>query len=123
MLLFVVNLGHDEVKIIKGHTLAYLTPIQYDNFSEVEEINQESKIADISAAHVGTKAEIFPANPSDSKMIFPGDDTPIRKVLLQDAIILVETQEKWNSQIHTFEDMSLSSNDIGYTKLIEMGRN
>ena len=54
-------------------------------------------------------------------MIFPGDHTPIRKVLLQDAKILSETQEKLNGLIHAFKDiMSSSSNDIGYTKLIEM---
>ena len=40
----------EKEKIIKGHTLEYLTPTQYDNFSDVEETNQESKIANISAA-------------------------------------------------------------------------
>ena len=54
-------------------------------------------------------------------MIFPGDHTPVRKVLLEDAEILVKTQEKLNGLIYAFEDiMSSSSNDIGCTKLIEM---
>ena len=54
-------------------------------------------------------------------MIFQGGHTPVRKVLLQDGKILVEMQEKLNSLIHTFEDiMSSSSNDIHYTKLIEI---
>ena len=48
MCIFVVNLGHDEVKIMKGHTLVHLTPDQYDSFSDTEERNQESKIANIS---------------------------------------------------------------------------
>ena len=31
-LLFIVNLAHEEVKIVKGWTLAYLIPAQNDNF-------------------------------------------------------------------------------------------
>ena len=79
MLLFMVNVGDDEGKIIQGCTLVYLTPAQYDNFSDVEEKNQESEIANISAATSGTKAEILPAIPSNSKMIFPGEHTTVRK--------------------------------------------
>ena len=81
MLLFIVNLGHEEVKIIKGHTLAYLAP--------AEETNKESETTNISAAPSETKVELLPAIPSNSKMIFPDDHTPVRKVLLQDAKILV----------------------------------
>ena len=36
MLLFMVNIGHEEMKIIKGCTLAYLTPAQYENFQILE---------------------------------------------------------------------------------------
>ena len=78
MLLFIVNLGHDEVKIIKCHTLAYFTSAQYDNYSDVKETNQESEIVNISATPSETKAEIFPVIPSDSKIIFPGDHTTVR---------------------------------------------
>ena len=54
-------------------------------------------------------------------MIFPSDHIPVGNVLIQDAKILVEMQEKLNSMIHVFEDiMSSSLNDKGYTKLIEM---
>ena len=68
-----------------------------------------------------TKDEILPAIPPDYKMIFPCDHIPVRKVLLKDAKISVETQEKLNGLIHALEDiMSSSSNDIGYTKLIDM---
>ena len=47
MLLFVVNVGHEEVKIIKDHTLAYLTPAKCNNLSETRENHQESVIANI----------------------------------------------------------------------------
>ena len=47
--------------------------------------------------------------------------TPVRKVLIQDAKISVEMQEKLQSLIHTSEDnMSSLLNENGYTKLIEM---
>ena len=42
MLRLVVNIGHDEVQIIKGHTMAYLTPAQYEKFSDVEEKNERA---------------------------------------------------------------------------------
>ena len=48
MLLFVVNVGHEEVKIIKGHTLAFLSLAQYDSLPDTEENNEESEIANIS---------------------------------------------------------------------------
>ena len=96
-----------------------LTPAQYDNFSDVEEQNQESEIGNISAAPSETRAELLPAIPSDSKMISPGNHTPVRKVLLQDAKIFEETQEKLNVLIHAFEFiMSSLSTDISYTELI-----
>ena len=122
MLLFVVSLDHcEEVKIIKGHILAYLTPAQYENFSDVEETNQGCEIACISVATFGTKVEILQGIPLNNKIIFPGDHTSDRKVLFQDVKISVETQEKLNSLIPAFEDiMSSLSNDISYTKLIEM---
>ena len=51
-------------------------------------------------------------------MIFPGDHTPIRKVVLQDAKISADTQEKLTCLLYTFEDvMCPSSNDIDYMKL------
>ena len=47
--------------------------------------------------------------------------TPVIKVLLQDVKTSVETQEKLNGVTHAFESiMSSSSNDEGYTKLIQM---
>ena len=39
LLLLIVNLGHGEVKISKGCTLAYLTPAKYENLSDVQENN------------------------------------------------------------------------------------
>ena len=64
---------------------------------------------------------MLPAIPQDSKIIFTGDHMPVRKALFKDAKISVETHEKWNCLIHAFECiMSASSNDICYTKLIEM---
>ena len=59
MIFFLISLRHEEVKIIEGCTLAYLTPAQYDNFSDVVETNQESEIAKISTATSETKVEIF----------------------------------------------------------------
>ena len=61
----------------------------------------------------------YQAIPSNSEMIFPGDHTPVRKVLLQySKILLEEPQEKLNGIIHAVEDIiSSSSNDIGYTKV------
>ena len=54
-------------------------------------------------------------------MIFPGDHTPLRKLVLQDAKFSADIQEKINSLLHTFEDIIyLSSNDIHYTNQIEM---
>ena len=101
--------------------MTYLTPAQCDHLSDAEEENQESEIANISTTISERKAEILPAKPIGRKMLFPGDDTPVRKVLLQDAKISVETQEKLNGLMHDFEkNISSSSNDIGYTKLIEM---
>ena len=56
-------------------------------------------------------------------MIFPGDHTSVRKVLLQDTKISEEIQEKLNGLMHAFEDiMSSSWNGIGYTNLIEMDK-
>ena len=55
MLFFIVHLSHDEVKIIKFHTLEYLTPAQYDNTSDHDKTNQESEIANISATNSGTR--------------------------------------------------------------------
>ena len=68
-----------------------------------------------------TNGEIIPTVPSAGAMIFPVDHTPGRKVLLQDATTSADTQENLNNLIHAFEDiMSLPSNDIDYTKLIEV---
>ena len=54
-------------------------------------------------------------------MIFPGDHIPVRKVLLQGKKITVEIKEKLNGLIYAFENiMSSSSNDIGYTELMEL---
>ena len=96
-----------KVKIIKGCTLAYLTTAHADS----KETNQESKIMHISAATSEAKVEILPA--ISFQVI-----TPVRKVLLQDAKILVETQEKLKCLVHAFEDiMTSSSSDIDYTKM------
>ena len=87
MLLFIVNLGHEEVKIIKDCTLAYLIPAKYDNYSDIEETNQRSEIVNISAETSGTKVVILPVILSNSNMIYLGDHMPVRKVLLQAAKI------------------------------------
>ena len=69
MLLFIIKTGHEEVKIIKGQALAYLTLLN-DNLSDATE-NQERITPSISAATSDTKAEILPTIPTNSKMIFP----------------------------------------------------
>ena len=61
--------GHGEVKIIKGGTLAYLTPAQYYNLLDAEENNQGKEIANISAETSEIRAKILPAIPTSSKMI------------------------------------------------------
>ena len=64
---------------------------------------------------------MLPAIPIISKMIFPGDHTPVRKCILQDATISKNTQEKVRCLLVKFEDsLSSSSSNIYYTKLIEM---
>ena len=70
----------------------------------------------------GTKAEILPAIPSNRNMIFPGDHTCQKSLASRYKHISRNTREiKLNGLIHTFENfLSSSSNDIGYTKLIEM---
>ena len=72
-----VNVGHEEVIIIKGHTLAYLTPVQYDNLSVFRENDHESVVANISAVK-DPKVEILPDNSICNKMIFPGNASPLR---------------------------------------------
>ena len=116
MLLFIVNVG-DEMKISKGHTLAYLTPAKYDSFSETEENNNKRVVTNISFVTTSeTNVEILPAIPANSKMIFPGDHIPLRKVVLQDIIISADTQTKLKYLLHKSEDIiSSSSNDMGYT--------
>ena len=54
-------------------------------FSDVEETNEETKIVNNFAASSETKVEILPAKPLNSNMIIPFDNSPVRKVLLQDA--------------------------------------
>ena len=68
MLPFIINIGHEEVKIIKSCTLAYLSPAQNDNISDAEN-NQENVIANISAATSETKIEILPAIPASYKKL------------------------------------------------------
>ena len=68
-----------------------------------------------------TKVEILPAIPARGKTIFPGDHTPLRKVLLQDAKVSADMQEKLNGVIHALKNIVSSSlNDICYIRLIEM---
>ena len=121
MLLFIINVNHKEMKIIEAPTMAYLTSTQHDNLSETGENNKESVIVNVYAAASEPNVEMLPLIPTTSKMIFPGDHIPLRKVLLQDMKISADRQEKLNSLIHTFENiMSSSSYDTGYTKLIEI---
>ena len=79
ILLFIVNVGNEEVNAIKDCPLAYLTLGQYDNLSEARENDQESVIPNILTAVSETNVEILPAISSSSEMIFPGDLTPLRK--------------------------------------------
>ena len=65
--------------------------------------------------------KMVPVIPACSKIIFPGDHTPVWKVISQDAKILKDMQEKLKCLLNTFEDiMSSSSCYISHTKLIEM---
>ena len=52
-------------------------------------------------------------------MIFPGDHTPVRS-LASRCKNISRNSRKLNSLTHVFENKFSSSNDIGYTKLIEM---
>ena len=72
-------------KVIKSHSLVYLTPAQYDSYSAMRETNSERIIASILTSMSGTDIEILPVIPANSKMIFLWDYTPLRKVVLQDA--------------------------------------
>ena len=101
MLLFIMNVGHEQVKIIKCCTVVYLTLAPNDNFSKPTDSNQESVIANILAALDSTY----------SKMSFPCHHATLRKVLLQDAKILTGIQEKVNCLIRTFENIMSSSLD------------
>ena len=57
----------------------------------------------------------------DSKLIFPGDNLHVQRVILQDAEIWKFTRETSNHLLDDYNDnISSSSNDIGHTKLIEM---
>ena len=67
------------MKIIKKLHFSIFTTAQYDNLSESEELVQERKRANISASTSESKVKILPAIPSDSKIMFPGDHTPIGK--------------------------------------------
>ena len=67
-----------------------------------------------------TTVKVLPSTPIGSKTIFPVDHTLIRKVILQDAKISKVTQEELKFLLDNFEDIMLSSSDIGYTKLIEV---
>ena len=85
MLPCVIHVGHEAVKIIKGHTLAYLTPGQYYNLRLQNNLENDNS-ANISAASEPS-AEILLAFTTSCKAIFPGNHTPLRKVLLKDAKI------------------------------------
>ena len=84
-------MGYDDIKISKGHTLPYLTPAQYNCYSETGETNSERGITTILATMSGTDIEILLAIQDTNKMIFPGDKTALRKVVLQDAKISGDT--------------------------------
>ena len=64
--------------------------------------------------------EKLPAIPTNNEIIFLGDHTPRRKVVLQVEKFSADTKGKLSSLLHTIEDIiSSSSNDAGYTQLIE----
>ena len=70
LLLFIVNLAHDEVKISKGHALTYLTPVQYENLSDVQENNQAGKITNISVTTSETNLNYCQLSPPLLKLFF-----------------------------------------------------
>ena len=65
--------------------MVYLTPAQCESYSETGKICSERVIDNIPPTVLGTDVEILVAIPASSKMIFSGDNTPLRKVVLQDA--------------------------------------
>ena len=69
-----------------------MTPAQHDSLSKIGEHNNERVIVNILVTKSKTNLEILPVIPAGSKMVFPDDLTPLRKVVLQDAKILVDTQ-------------------------------
>ena len=104
-----VNIGTEEVKIIKGLTLAYLAASTvWQSFRCLREQSREWNCKYF-CCNSDQSWNITSYFQESSKMIFPGDYTPVRKVLLQGAKILVEMQEQLNGLIHAFEDIMSSS--------------
>ena len=87
ILLFVINVGYKDIKIVKGHTSAYLISVLHEPYYADDANSSAKVIHNISAAVSETEVQMSPAIQIGSKMIFPGDHTLIGKVELQDAKI------------------------------------
>ena len=82
-----INVGYEGVKIGKGHTLAYLIHTHNEPYATDDKYAGENAMHNISAEVSDMEVEMLPAVPINSKMTFPGDHTPVRKVVLQEGEI------------------------------------
>ena len=60
---FIINVGYEDTKIGKGHTLAYLIPFQYESYSVYDENSSEKVMHDILATVSETEVEMLSAIP------------------------------------------------------------
>ena len=76
------------------HTLAYVIPVQCKPYPANDENSSERILNNISATMSEREVQMLPAIPGGCKMIYPGDHTPMQKVVLQGAKMSKDTQEK-----------------------------
>ena len=81
VLLFLINFMYEDVQIEKSLNLAYLVPAQYEPLSANDEnTDSDNVIHNISTTASEPEVKMLPPIPINSKMIFPGDHTPVKKL-------------------------------------------
>jgi hypothetical protein len=118
-MMLVVNLDHDDPVYLKKHTtIGFYSP----RFLEPVEEYEERYPADILGRSMQSvnQIEILPRIPEDTNLLFMGDISRKREILLRDANTTPETKQKMSALLRDYEDvMSSGNNDIGHTKLFE----
>ena len=72
--LFVINLGHKDLKLGKNHTPGYLVPTKYEYLNHYDETaNTADVLYKISTSSSEKGEEMLLAMLHDSKIIFPED--------------------------------------------------